>query len=213
MVDLHITDKIPDVIHVGDPIERTMTLTALGVSAEQLPTIVQASGKGVQVYPSPETRETTRDKNGDILGKEVASVIIVPENAGELVIPEVRIPWFNVQTQQKEWAVVPSKKIIVEGGAVVSSVQKENKEPMSEKVEVESPRQEHFSDLKEKMPGLYWIMTLIGVGIILGFLVALVVVGGNKKPKITYNTSSKKTQDKKKKQEAKKKPLPELYPF
>ncbi len=213
MVDLHVSDNIPERVQVGDPIERTMTLTALGVTAEQLPVVVQSVGKGIQVYPSPEKRETLRTPDGDIRGKEVISVIIVPTQAGQIVIPEVRVPWFNVKTHQREWAVVPAKTVTVDAGDGIPVTSSDQAVPPIINSEPNVPQQLHFADLKEKAPGLYWIMALIGVGLIVGFLVALLVVSGkntsaSSKPKRDVRSSIRP-----KKTSSKKKPIPDLYPF
>lgn len=213
MVDLHVSDNVPERVQVGDPIERTMTLTALGITAEQLPVVVQPIGKGIQVYPSPEKRETIRTPNGDIQGKEVVSVVLVPTQAGSVVIPEVRVPWFNVKTHQREWAVVPAKTVTVVTGDGIPVTSSDQAVPPIINSEPNVPQQPHFADLKEKAPGLYWIMSLIGVGLIIGFLVALLVVSGkntsvSQKPKRGVQSSIRPQ-----KTSSKKKPIPDLYPF
>ena len=41
------------------------------------------------------------------------SAAVVPTRAGSYVIPEIRIPWWNTQTEQVEYAVLPQRTITV----------------------------------------------------------------------------------------------------
>ncbi|MFT5924246.1 MAG: hypothetical protein ACI9LE_001245 [Paraglaciecola sp.] len=94
----------------GEPITRTITLTAIGVVEEQLPQITSLYPDSVKTYPDqPET--TTFEKNDTLIAQRKESIAIIPSQAGQLIIPEVRIPWFNTITQKTEFAVLAEKKL------------------------------------------------------------------------------------------------------
>jgi len=94
--------------NAGDGITRTITLTAIGVVEEQLPQITSIYPNSVKTYPD-QAETTTVEKDDTLIAQRKESIAIIPSQAGQLVIPEVRIPWFNTLTQQTEFAVLAEK--------------------------------------------------------------------------------------------------------
>jgi hypothetical protein len=96
----------------GEPITRTITLTAVGVIEEQLPEINSQYPSSAKTYPD-QAETTTIEKDNTLIAQRKESIAIIPSQAGKLVIPEVRIPWFNTITQKTEYAVLAQKTIQV----------------------------------------------------------------------------------------------------
>jgi len=94
----------------GEPITRTITLTAIGVVEEQLPQITSVYPDSVKTYPD-QAETTTVEKDDTLIAQRKESIAIIPSQAGQLVIPEVRIPWFNTLTQKTEFAVLAEKTL------------------------------------------------------------------------------------------------------
>jgi hypothetical protein len=94
----------------GEPITRTITLTAVGVVEEQLPQITSIYPDSVKTYPD-QAETTTVEKDDTLIAQRKESIAIIPSQAGELVIPEVRLPWFNTITQKTEYAVLAEKTL------------------------------------------------------------------------------------------------------
>ncbi len=94
----------------GEPITRTITLTAIGVVEEQLPKITSAYPYSVKTYPD-QAETTTVEKDDTLIAQRKESIAIIPSQAGELIIPEVRIPWFNTITKKTEYAVLAEKTL------------------------------------------------------------------------------------------------------
>ncbi|MDU0355520.1 BatD family protein [Paraglaciecola aquimarina] len=94
----------------GEPITRTITLTALGVIEQQLPNINSQYPDTVKTYPD-QAETTTVEKDNTLIAQRKESIAIIPSQAGSLVIPEVKIPWFNTLTQKTEYALLPEKTI------------------------------------------------------------------------------------------------------
>jgi hypothetical protein len=101
---------------VGEPITRTLTLTAVGVDEAQLPAINSQYPAGVKVYPNqPST--TTIEKDDTLIAQRTETIAIIPSQAGEFTIDEVKVPWFNIVSGQIEYAVLPKRTITVIGAA------------------------------------------------------------------------------------------------
>lgn len=94
--------------HAGEPITRTITLTAIGVVEEQLPAINGLYPDGVKTYPD-QAETATVEKDQTLIAQRKESVAIIPSEAGQLILPEVRVPWFNVLTQKTEYTTLPEK--------------------------------------------------------------------------------------------------------
>lgn len=115
-VDEHPTFK------VGETVAREIAFAAEGVADTQLPEITLPTVKNVKQYPEKPQIESIADKN-HITSQLKMRIVYIPQVVGKQVIPEIRIPWYNVNTKQKQVAIIPAATIDVEGGtenAVVS---------------------------------------------------------------------------------------------
>ncbi|WP_394220992.1 BatD family protein [Alteromonas gracilis] len=96
----------------GEPVTRIVTLTALGVVEEQLPDIPEFYPPNFKLYPD-QSNTTTVEKDQNLISQRQTSLAIIPTEAGNFVLPEITIPWFNTLTQQTEYATIPARSITV----------------------------------------------------------------------------------------------------
>lgn len=88
-------------IQVGDSITRTITTTALGLAAEQLPPInIKANGM-FKTYPDQAKLDDKSSEQG-IIGERIDNIAIVAIKAGTITLPAITITWWNSRTQQQE---------------------------------------------------------------------------------------------------------------
>ena len=105
------------VLHVGDSIQRTITLTARGLDGAVLPPFSPEAIDGLNLYPNPPQIER-RFENGGMVGSRTESTTLVPTRGGRLLIPAISIPWWNIETERMEYAELPEGSfdiIAVEG--------------------------------------------------------------------------------------------------
>lgn len=102
---------------VGEPITRTLTLTAVGLVEEQLPEINSQYPPQVKIYPD-QANTSTVEKDNTLIAQRVETIAIIPNKEGDLVIPDVKIPWFNVLTKQTEYATLPPRLIKIAPSAL-----------------------------------------------------------------------------------------------
>jgi len=98
---------------VGEAITRTITIEAQGLSGSQIPAIALPVVDKIRYYPDKSENNEQLTETG-LIGSLQQSMAIVPTAAGRLVLPEVRIPWWNVRTGTVEYAVLPARTIQVE---------------------------------------------------------------------------------------------------
>ncbi|MBO6564660.1 MAG: protein BatD [Pseudomonadales bacterium] len=97
----------PPTFRVGEPVNRQLAISAIGLSSTLLPELGEMEINGAKVYADPPTTENRVTEEG-ITALQVTTVGIVPTQEGELTLPEIRIPWWNTQTNREEVAVIES---------------------------------------------------------------------------------------------------------
>lgn len=96
----------------GEPITRTVTLTVANVDKSALPNLAIDWPLTVKVYPD-KPQLTSFSQQGNYFSQQVLSFAIIPNQIGELTLPEISVPWFNSKTQQQEWATLPAKTVTI----------------------------------------------------------------------------------------------------
>ncbi len=104
-----------DQFTVGEPITRTITLTAAGLSKAQLPKIEMQSSRGLKIYPD-QAELNANLRNDRLVSQKIQNFALVPSNAGDFVLPEMGITWFNTITNKIEVATLPAKTISIQAG-------------------------------------------------------------------------------------------------
>jgi len=97
---------------VGEPITRTITLVAIGLSEEQLPKLTMTSPSGIKVYPD-QAELYTGMKNNRLVSQKKQHFALVASKVGTYELPEIRLPWWNTVTNRIQYAVIPAKTITI----------------------------------------------------------------------------------------------------
>lgn len=96
-----------DDLNIGDTLVRTISMRAEGLDGAVLPPLNELAVDRANVYPEPSEIERMF-VDGSIVGTRVERSSIVATEAGALEIPEVVVPWWNVDTDQQEFARIPA---------------------------------------------------------------------------------------------------------
>ncbi len=112
--------ELPDEVHVGDPITRTLRLQAQGLGFEQLPELNLAAPEGAEIYPD-KTDTRTRDDGEWLYGERVRKFAFVPNRAGTLTIPGLKLHWWDSEHDRLETAELPPHTVKVLPAAGASS--------------------------------------------------------------------------------------------
>ena len=101
-------------LHVGEPITRTISLEALGLSDNMLPQLSWPKLEQARVYPDAPQSVTRVDSSGNwLVSRSTTRFAVVPNQAGQLVLPELRIPWWDVVNDQMQEIKIPARLIEV----------------------------------------------------------------------------------------------------
>lgn len=149
--------KPVDQLVAGEPVTLVLGIIADGLRAEQLPDLQLDLPKGVKSYADPVELKNNKTNSG-VTGEWVQKFTLIPAGGGEINLPEIRIPWWNVTTDEEEVAVLFSEVLKISG------------EPMAEKdLEMESSTVKEGVNTEEA-PGnkIGWYLGVSFAGLLLG---------------------------------------------
>ena len=108
-------------IKTGDPVTRTITIAAEGLTAVQLPDLKFAEIDGLKLYPDKAVTED-RPASSGITGLKQIKVAIIPSVAGSYTLPEIKLQWWNTRTNKSESAIIPEQVLTATGSATTSNI-------------------------------------------------------------------------------------------
>lgn len=97
----------------GQNLTRTLTLQADGLPSETLPPFPDEMPDGVRSYPEKPERTTTPGNEG-LASRLTQTTALVPVQPGQLVLPEIRVHWWDTESDTERVAVVPARPLTVE---------------------------------------------------------------------------------------------------
>ena len=86
--------------------------TLQGLLGSQLPALPTINLNNAKLYPDQPKIEKG-DGKSQWTGIRSESLAIIPTRAGEFVLPEVRIAWWNTDSNKAEYAILPERKFTV----------------------------------------------------------------------------------------------------
>ena len=156
-----------DTIEVGTPITRTITLTALGVTKEQLPDIEMPTINGIRSYPD-QKENNNAVRNGRVVSQQTASYALLPQTPGTYTLPEIKLPWFNTKINRISFATLPARKITVTPSSTVVNTPV-NTEQSIDKTPVDETKADADTSIQMQTAHSYTPLWLIAVAV-LGYI-------------------------------------------
>lgn len=101
-------------IKTGEPITRTITIAAQGLTGVQLPELKFNDIDGLKQYPDNSVVENRPTTEG-ITGLKQIKVALIPAKAGTYTMPEIKLQWWNTKTNKEELAIIPQTLITATG--------------------------------------------------------------------------------------------------
>ena len=141
----------PSSLPAGEPITRHIIVTAVGQLSTQIPVIEPASSDRIKVYPDkPEFRDTAEASGIRAVRRDQYAMIGVSD--GEVELPSVDLPWWNIDTGAWEVASLPLTVLKILPSANAEPLPP----PVEQPVEAESPATETeivYVDFWRYVPG------------------------------------------------------------
>jgi len=131
-IPLEFTEKYPDAVWLpvdnltiseawsgnvdkftsGEPMTRTISLTAQNLTVAQLPDIKMTTSKDIKIYPDVPSVVEQRNRKG-LVAKKQFKIALLPTKVGQHRLAKIVIPWWNTRTNKMQEAKIESKAITV----------------------------------------------------------------------------------------------------
>lgn len=97
---------------VGEPVTRTLTLTARGLTSTQLPELRIEGVNGLKLYPE-QPQENDKVSGDTIVSERIETIAVMPTQAGTYTLPAVQLKWWDTRKDRETRVVLPPQTITV----------------------------------------------------------------------------------------------------
>lgn len=156
------------VFKVGEAVSRTVHMKAVGVLDNQLPEINFQKSNGLKQYPEKPQIEM-RVEDGKVVSYARITNVYIPEQGGEIELPEIKVNWFNTKTNTAETAVIPAYKAVVSGQTTQT---KQPKQPAAKEKTPEKAAAAEPVNIPDNAK-MIWLLTGAFIG---GILITLLLI-------------------------------------
>ncbi|MDX8381404.1 MAG: BatD family protein [Ghiorsea sp.] len=161
------TDGATPSYKVGEPFTRSIELQGVGLTSAQLPPLLADENLvGFKTYPDQPELKQVADTQG-LVGRRLDKIAMVPMQAGKLILPEIRVKWWNTETKKIQSAVIAAREIEVLPATQSASSSVSNPQPIpaaTEPVQNDKPVTKLDTDKDTKLTaqrakdyqGIFW---------------------------------------------------------
>ncbi|HEX7719324.1 MAG TPA: BatD family protein, partial [Woeseiaceae bacterium] len=153
-----------DSLRAGEPITRHVTVTALGQLSTQIPIIEPIQSDAVKIYPDkPELRVTAAP--GGLLAIRKDQYAIIGVEPGDVLLPDVELPWWNIEEGEWQVARLPATTIGIQPSAdalpVPAAARAEQPVRMQSDVSGNTVIHSNFWRRVSEALAVAWLLTLV----------------------------------------------------
>ena len=114
---------------VGDPITRSISLQVASIAIDKMPEIKLNYDNSMRYYPDKDDLKQG-EINNKIYTQRTITHAIIANKAGQLVLPEIKIPWWNSITDKQEFATLPAQTLTIKAAQSNSSNNQNSTSPL-----------------------------------------------------------------------------------
>lgn len=96
-----------DALKVGEPITRSITIKADGLTAGQISPLQIPPVNGLTFYNDQAQNDDQKNNQG-VTGSRIETIAIVPTKAGDFTLPEVSVDWWDTANNRMRTATLPA---------------------------------------------------------------------------------------------------------
>ena len=165
--DVHLSEewsREPDRLAAGEPVTRKVTISALGQIETQIPAIDPPAIDGMNVYADRPDLSRVFEAEG-IRGIRRDQYAMIGTRGGSIKVPEVKVPWFDIEANEWRVASLPGRTIDVAAPATAALPPPVEPAPAAAPAEDVEPEVVYvtndFWKLVSQLIGGVWLLTLL----------------------------------------------------
>lgn len=164
----------PDTVKIGEPITRTLTIRAEGLSAGQLPPLPNPTINGLNSYQDQAQNDDQKSAQG-VTGSRIETTAIVANQPGKFILPAITLHWWDTDEQMFKTATLAESTLNVSGIAIAQNVpaSQENSGDISVPIntDINSLAQQQTPETKHPA----WVYLLLTFSLIINFVLAILL--------------------------------------
>ncbi|MCF6211847.1 MAG: BatD family protein [Gammaproteobacteria bacterium] len=170
----------PPQLKVGEPVSRTITIQAKGLSASQIPELSLAATANARVYPEASEQDNRTDGK-TIYGVRTQTLTYIPDTQGTLDVPPITLNWWDIRKDKPASTTLPAWQFNVLPGVPgkTNEAQTTTPAPVTQQTKKasansESPQEDRnpLAAIREALQeNLQWLIAGGGALLALGLLV------------------------------------------
>jgi len=183
----------PDSLIVGEPITRTIRINAQGLTGAQILPLPIIESPNYKVYPDQPQLEEQAIGDG-VLGTRTESLALVPNRAGELVIPAIEMRWWDTKNQRMQTTSLPATKVQVNPNTAINNAPLDNNAPLTtmEPLDLNPEPAGFFGSVESAKASMLVKLSLLLNALLLA-TIALLLFSRRKQRTIKQTSSQQKT--------------------
>ena len=154
---------------VGEPITRTITISATGIPATSIPNLDFAIPDEVSDYPEKPQAETNIN-NDQLVATKSFKIVYIPNKAGDFSFPEINVKWWDITSNSLKIATIQKKNLHIandpnnnsqqiKAPATLQSLQASA--PIKKPVNQNTPSKNNLWVLATLLFALLWLVTIL----------------------------------------------------
>ncbi len=108
-------------LQVGEPVTRTVILDAVGLEENMIEEPGWPAMENARIYPD-QPQGISRDNGRWVLGHKEFRYAVVPEQAGQMILPEIRLDWWDTTSNQLRTAILPEHRVEVSASELAAEI-------------------------------------------------------------------------------------------
>ena len=110
---------------VGDPITRSISLQVASIALDKMPEIKLNYDNSLRYYPDQDDLKQGT-VNEILYSQRTITHAIIANKSVQLILPEIKIPWWNSKTEKQEFATLPAQTITIKPALTSNTANESN---------------------------------------------------------------------------------------
>lgn len=164
----------PSKMILGEPITWTLTLQAEGCLGNQIPEIALDLPENLTKYLDKPDVSTQSSAKG-FEGVKQIKVALIATKPGEIVLPELNIPWWDLKNSQARTVSLPARTLHIQNGTIAMNGSWNDQASTDAKTQtLQSSAGDQF-ETKQSLPWWVWCLAGVNAALLIGAITFLAI--------------------------------------